>query len=102
MLTAKGEFIAIFDADFLPEPDFIRRAIPYFTSERVGVVQTRWSHLNEDYSLLTRLQAFQLNVHFTVEQAGRCEADIFFNSMAQPVSGANLLSMTPEDGIPIH
>ncbi|MFN8280325.1 MAG: cellulose synthase family protein [Saprospiraceae bacterium] len=84
MLTAKGEFIAIFDADFLPEPDFIRRAIPYFTSERVGVVQTRWSHLNEDYSLLTRLQAFQLNVHFTVEQAGRCEAGHFlqFNGTA--------------------
>ncbi len=84
MLTAKGEFIAIFDADFLPEPDFLIKALPYFNNDKVGVVQTRWSHLNEDYSLLTRLQAFQLNVHFTVEQAGRCEAGHFlqFNGTA--------------------
>ncbi|NOT38154.1 MAG: glycosyltransferase [Saprospiraceae bacterium] len=84
MLTAKGEFIAIFDADFLPEPDFLKKSLPYFNHEKVGVVQTRWSHLNEDYSLLTKLQAFQLNVHFTVEQAGRCEAGHFlqFNGTA--------------------
>ena len=84
MLKAKGEFIAIFDADFLPDADFLLRALPHFTHEKVGVVQTRWAHLNEDYSLLTRLQAFQLNVHFTVEQAGRCEAGHFlqFNGTA--------------------
>ncbi|MEO6189983.1 MAG: cellulose synthase family protein [Saprospiraceae bacterium] len=84
MLTAKGEFIAIFDADFLPEPDFLLKALPYFNHDNIGVVQTRWSHLNEDYSLLTKLQAFQLNVHFTVEQAGRCEAGHFlqFNGTA--------------------
>lgn len=84
MLKAKGEFIAIFDADFLPDSDFLLRALPHFTHEKVGVVQTRWAHLNEDYSLLTRLQAFQLNVHFTVEQAGRCEAGHFlqFNGTA--------------------
>ncbi|MEP7195130.1 MAG: cellulose synthase family protein [Saprospiraceae bacterium] len=84
MLTAKGEFIAIFDADFLPESDFLIRALPYFNHDKIGVVQTRWSHLNEDYSLLTKLQAFQLNVHFTVEQAGRCEAGHFlqFNGTA--------------------
>ncbi|MBB4078872.1 cellulose synthase/poly-beta-1,6-N-acetylglucosamine synthase-like glycosyltransferase [Lewinella aquimaris] len=68
---AGGEFIAIFDADFVPEPSFLRRTIPYFTDPTVGVVQTRWEHLNEDYSLITRLQALQLNVHFTVEQVGR-------------------------------
>lgn len=68
---AKGDFIAIFDADFLPKPDFLRATIPYFKNDKVGVVQTRWEHINQDYSLLTRLQAMQLNVHFTVEQQGR-------------------------------
>ncbi|MEM8524204.1 MAG: glycosyltransferase [Bacteroidota bacterium] len=71
MQFAKGEFIAIFDADFLPRKDFLRKTIPHFENEKVGVVQTRWEHLNEGYSLLTRLQAIQLNVHFTVEQQGR-------------------------------
>ena len=66
---ARGEFVAIFDADFLPDPDFLRTTVPYFQDERVGVVQTRWTHLNDDYSLFTRLQALQLNVHFTIEQA---------------------------------
>ena len=68
---ANGEFIAIFDADFLPEPDFLWRTIPLFQDPKVGVVQTRWEHINEDFSLITRLQAFQLNVHFTIEQTGR-------------------------------
>lgn len=68
---AKGEFLAIFDADFVPEPDFLRRTIPHFSDANVGVVQTRWEHINRDYSLITRLQALQLNVHFTVEQVGR-------------------------------
>ncbi|MCP9237491.1 cellulose synthase family protein [Lewinella sp. JB7] len=71
MHVARGEFVAIFDADFVPDPSFLRRTIPYFTDPKVGVVQTRWEHLNEDYSLITRLQALQLNVHFTVEQVGR-------------------------------
>lgn len=68
---ARGELIAIFDADFLPRPDFLRRTIPYFQDPEVGVVQTRWEHINQDYSLITELQALQLNVHFTVEQQGR-------------------------------
>ena len=72
MPYAQGDFIAIFDADFLPKADFLKVTIPYFlTNEKVGVVQTRWEHINEDYSMLTRLQAMQLNVHFTVEQKGR-------------------------------
>jgi cellulose synthase/poly-beta-1,6-N-acetylglucosamine synthase-like glycosyltransferase len=71
MPLARGEFIAIFDADFLPRPDFLLQTVPYFEDEKVGVVQTRWEHINEDYSLITRLQAMQLNVHFTVEQKGR-------------------------------
>lgn len=68
---AKGDFLAIFDADFLPEPDFLLRTIPHFHNAEVGVVQTRWEHINRDYSIITRLQALQLNVHFTVEQVGR-------------------------------
>ncbi len=81
---ARGEFIAIFDADFLPDPSFLKNCIPFFSDSSVGVVQTRWGHINEDYSLLTRLQAFQLNVHFTVEQAGREGGDLLlqFNGTA--------------------
>ena len=71
MAYAKGEFIAIFDADFLPRKDFLLTTIPYFKNEKIGVVQTRWEHINQNYSMLTRLQAMQLNVHFTVEQLGR-------------------------------
>ncbi|PPK84643.1 cellulose synthase/poly-beta-1,6-N-acetylglucosamine synthase-like glycosyltransferase [Neolewinella xylanilytica] len=71
MREAKGEFIAIFDADFVPPPTFLCRTVPHFADPRIGVVQTRWEHLNENYSLITRLQALQLNVHFTVEQVGR-------------------------------
>ena len=76
---ASGTFIAIFDADFVPAPDFLKRTIPAFTHERVGVVQTRWGHLNSGYSLLTRLQAFGLNAHFTIEQSGRNSGGHFIN-----------------------
>lgn len=84
MEFAKGEFIAIFDADFLPRADFLRNTIPHFADPKVGVVQTRWEHINEEYSLLTKLQAYQLNVHFTVEQAGRMAGNDFlqFNGTA--------------------
>ncbi|WP_022822878.1 cellulose synthase family protein [Hymenobacter norwichensis] len=74
-----GEFIAIFDADFVPEPDFLRRTLPYFDTPQIGVVQTRWGHLNEDYSLLTELQAFGLNAHFYLEQVGRTSGGHFIN-----------------------
>lgn len=66
-----GEFIAIFDADFIPDKDFLLKTIPYFQNEKIGVVQTRWGHLNKNYSLLTELQAFGLNGHFAIEQGGR-------------------------------
>jgi cellulose synthase/poly-beta-1,6-N-acetylglucosamine synthase-like glycosyltransferase len=81
---AKGAFIAIFDADFLPSERFLIDTLPYFQNPDIGVVQTRWTHLNEDYSLLTRLQALQLNVHFTVEQQGRSAGDLMlqFNGTA--------------------
>ncbi|QDA62282.1 cellulose synthase family protein [Hymenobacter jejuensis] len=74
-----GEFITIFDADFVPNPDFLRRSIPHFHNPKVGVVQTRWGHLNEEYSLLTELQAFGLNAHFYVEQVGRTYGGHFIN-----------------------
>ncbi|MBC5994332.1 cellulose synthase family protein [Pontibacter cellulosilyticus] len=77
--TATGEFIAIFDADFLPAPDFLKRTVARFTEDKIGVVQTRWGHLNENYSLLTKLQAFGLNAHFTVEQGGRYSGGHFIN-----------------------
>ena len=76
---AAGAFIAIFDADFLPSPDFLKKTLPHFTNEKVGVVQTRWGHINKDYSLLTRLQAFGLDGHFTIEQGGRHHAGSFIN-----------------------
>lgn len=75
----KGEFIAIFDSDFLPKPDFLQKTIPYFVDEKIGVVQSRWTHLNENYSLLTQLQAFGLDAHFTIEQSGRNYENHFIN-----------------------
>jgi cellulose synthase/poly-beta-1,6-N-acetylglucosamine synthase-like glycosyltransferase len=76
---AKGEFIAIFDADFIPPPDFLKKTIPFFKDEKIGVVQTRWGHINKDYSLLTKLQAFGLDAHFTIEQSGRSFGKHFIN-----------------------
>ncbi len=76
---AKGEFIAIFDADFLPKKDWLKNTIPYFKDEKIGVVQTRWGHINRDYSILTRIQAFALDAHFTLEQVGRNSKGHFIN-----------------------
>ncbi|EAQ42468.2 cellulose synthase family protein [Polaribacter sp. MED152] len=77
--TAKGEFIAIFDADFLPKKDWLYKTVPYFKDENIGVVQTRWSHINRNYSTLTRIQAFMLDAHFTLEQVGRNSKGHFIN-----------------------
>lgn len=74
-----GEFVAIFDADFVPKPDFLKKTIPHFKDRGVGVVQTRWGHLNRDYSLLTQLQSYALNAHFSIEQCGRNSAGHFIN-----------------------
>nr|WP_246073862.1 cellulose synthase family protein [Fluviicola chungangensis] len=80
MNKVQGEFIAIFDADFVPESDWLQRTMPYFeTDDNIGVVQTRWGHLNKNYSLLTELQAFGLNGHFAAEQGGRNAAGHFIN-----------------------
>ena len=76
---AKGEFIAIFDADFLPKKDWLKNTIPYFKDEKIGVVQTRWGHINRNYSILTKIQAFALDAHFTLEQVGRNSKGHFIN-----------------------
>jgi cellulose synthase/poly-beta-1,6-N-acetylglucosamine synthase-like glycosyltransferase len=78
--TSKGEYIVIFDADFTPQPDFLRKTIPYFINdEKIGVVQAKWEHLNKNYSMLTKIQAFALDMHFTIEQQGRNAAGYFIN-----------------------
>jgi cellulose synthase/poly-beta-1,6-N-acetylglucosamine synthase-like glycosyltransferase len=79
LAIAKGEFIAIFDADFLPESDWLLRTVPYFKNPEVGVVQTRWGHINRNYSTLTKIQAFALDAHFTLEQVGRNSKGHFIN-----------------------
>jgi cellulose synthase/poly-beta-1,6-N-acetylglucosamine synthase-like glycosyltransferase len=79
MDQVEGEFIAIFDADFVPDQDFLIRTIPHFNHENIGVVQTRWGHLNKSYSVLTELQAFGLNGHFAIEQQGRNASGHFIN-----------------------
>jgi cellulose synthase/poly-beta-1,6-N-acetylglucosamine synthase-like glycosyltransferase len=76
---AKGEFIAIFDADFLPKKDWLYQTVPYFKDSSIGVVQTRWGHINRNYSTLTRIQAFMLDAHFTLEQVGRNSKGHFIN-----------------------
>jgi cellulose synthase/poly-beta-1,6-N-acetylglucosamine synthase-like glycosyltransferase len=81
---ARGEFVAVFDADFVIPPDFLRRAVPHFDSPNVGVVQARWTYLNEDYSVLTRATALGLDGQFIVEQPARFWGDLFltFNGTA--------------------
>ena len=77
--VAKGEYIAIFDADFLPQKNWLKRTIPYFKDDQIGVVQTRWGHINRNYSILTKIQAFALDAHFTLEQVGRNSKGHFIN-----------------------
>lgn len=77
--TASGEFVAIFDADFVPSEDFLKKTLRYFASSEIGMVQSRWEHLNENYSLLTRIQALALNGHFVIEQAVRNKSGFFIN-----------------------
>ena len=79
MKTAKGNLIAIFDADFVPKPDFLRKLIHHFTDPIVGCAQMRWSHINGSYNLLTRLQTIMLDGHFVVEQTTRNRSGNFFN-----------------------
>ncbi|HJS29802.1 MAG TPA: cellulose synthase family protein, partial [Anaerolineales bacterium] len=77
--VATGEFLAIFDADFIPPVDFLRRTLPRFTGPEIAFVQARWGHLNRDYSLLTFMQALTLDSHFVIEQYARSQAGYWFN-----------------------
>lgn len=76
---AKGEYVAIFDADFIINPDFLKKTLSYFNDDKVGMVQTRWEHINGDYSILTKAQALALDGHFVIEQSVRNKAGFFIN-----------------------
>ena len=76
---AKGEFVAIFDADFIPHKHFLKKTLSFFSDSKVGMVQTRWEHINGDYSILTKAQALALDGHFVIEQSVRNKAGFFIN-----------------------
>jgi cellulose synthase/poly-beta-1,6-N-acetylglucosamine synthase-like glycosyltransferase len=77
--VAKGEFVAIFDADFIPTTDFLRKTVQYFIDPSIAMVQARWGHINQDYSLLTKVQSILLDAHFVLEHGARNRAGHFFN-----------------------
>jgi len=76
---ARGQFIAIFDADFIPGKDFLKKTLPHFQNQKIAFIQTRWGHINRDYSLLTTLQALAIDAHFMVEQFARFQGGLWFN-----------------------
>jgi len=77
--SATGELVAVFDADFLPPPEFLLKTVHHFADPKVGVVQTRWSYLNRDYNFLTEVEAMLLDGHFILEHGARSRAGYFFN-----------------------
>ena len=77
--SAKGEFVAVFDADFTPSPDWLMKVIHHFAEPGIGMVQTRWTHINRNYSFLTEVEAILLDGHFVLEHGGRSRASVFFN-----------------------
>ncbi len=79
LMTASGEYIAIFDADFIPPRDFLKRTVPIFSDHAIGCIQTRWGHTNRDYSLITKLQAMAIDAHFMVEQTARSVSGLLMN-----------------------
>jgi cellulose synthase/poly-beta-1,6-N-acetylglucosamine synthase-like glycosyltransferase len=79
MRSARGEYIAIFDADFQPPGDWLKRVVPFFADPQVGMVQTRWSYINRDYSALTEVEGILLDGHFIIEHGGRSRRGVFFN-----------------------
>src|SRR5262245_7166071 len=79
LLRAKGEMLAIFDADFVPPSSFLRDTVPYLSEPDVGMVQARWRHLNQDFSVLAQAQAISLDGHFAIEHASRASGGRFFN-----------------------
>ncbi|MEO5722321.1 MAG: cellulose synthase family protein [Chthoniobacterales bacterium] len=79
LASAQGEYVCILDADFVPQPDLLQKTIHFFTDPQVGMIQTRWGHLNRTYSLLTRVQAMFLDGHLLLEQTARSRSGRFFN-----------------------
>jgi len=79
LAQARGELVAIFDADFVPSPDFLRQSVPHFADSGIGLVQGSWAHINRGYSLLTRIEAVLLDGHFMIEHAARNRTGCFFN-----------------------
>ena len=77
--VARGELIAIFDADFVPSPDWLMKVVDHFAEAKIGMVQTRWTHLNRNYSFMTQVEAILLDGHFVLEHGGRSRAGVFFN-----------------------
>ncbi len=77
--VCKGEFVAVFDADFMPAPDFLIACMPYFDEDNIGMVQTRWGHINDDYSILTKAQSFGVDGHFMIEQVARNANNLWMN-----------------------
>jgi len=94
--VARGEFVAIFDADFIPSVDFLQKTVPYFQDPKLALVQARWGHVNADYSLLTQAQAILLDGHFVLEHGGRNRAGHFFNFNG--TAGVWRASVIPEAG----
>jgi len=77
--SSRGELVAIFDADFVPPVDWLHKVVHHFAEPGVGMVQTRWTHLNRNYSFLTQVEAILLDGHFVLEHGGRSRAGVFFN-----------------------
>ena len=77
--TATGELLAIFDADFVPKPDWLKKTVPLFQNQKLGCLQTRWGHTNREYNSLTRAQALAIDGHFIIEQTARSRNDLFLN-----------------------
>jgi cellulose synthase/poly-beta-1,6-N-acetylglucosamine synthase-like glycosyltransferase len=77
--SARGEYVAVFDADFVPAPDFLKRTVPFFADPGVGMVQVRWGHLNREFSILTQAQSIFLDGHFIIEHTARNRSGCFFN-----------------------
>ena len=92
LASATGDFICILDADFVPQPELLKRTVHFFTDPKVGMIQTRWGHLNRCYSMLTRVQAMFLDGHLLLEQTARSRSGRFLISMGRPGFGGARVS----------
>jgi cellulose synthase/poly-beta-1,6-N-acetylglucosamine synthase-like glycosyltransferase len=96
--TARGDYVMVFDADFVPNADIIHNLIHFFTDDKVGMVQARWGHLNREYSMLTRCQSMMLDGHFVIEHIARNRSGGSSTSTAPPACGARAPSSTRAAG----